>query len=87
MRGSRKHLFSRLGGEEAMYAALALLTEEGLVMLEQDRGSGGQMRTEGTWLKDSLTWGSDRGWLKPGTESLEGLIQSAKQNQDIMRSL
>jgi hypothetical protein len=86
LRTSRRNLFSRLGGVEAMYAALALLTREGSVLMEQDRGSGGRRRSGGTWIEESLTWARDRGWLLQGTKTLENLKQKAMQEQVKMRA-
>jgi hypothetical protein len=87
MRMARKHLFSRLGGVEAMYAALALMTERGELMLEQDRGSSGRRGSADSWIAESLKWAEDRGWLSLEVGGLEAVIQQTVHEQHRMREL
>ena len=84
LRSARSNLFRRLGGKEAMHAALALMAAEGVVMVEQGRGSGGK-RTEGDdWIAPSLQWAEERGWLKQG-ESRQEAVSAAVTAQNRMR--
>ena len=64
-----------MGGIEAMYvyvyAAIAVLTYEGHLVLEMDRGAGGTRETRKKWLTTSLQWAKDRGWLRDTEDLLE----------------
>jgi hypothetical protein len=80
LRTSRSNLFKRMGGIEAMYAAIAVLTYEGHLVLEMDRGAGGTRETRKKWLTTSLKWAKDRGWLRD-TEDLLEVTATAEEIQ------
>jgi hypothetical protein len=84
MRTSRANFFKRLGGTEAMYATLAIMTASRDLVLETDRGQGGVRGNRTEWLRESLRWAQDQKWL--GTESdFEHTASKAVTNQKQMR--
>ena len=85
LRTARNKLFKRLGGIEAMYAALAIMTAQGNVVMEQDRGGGGHRATNAEWITRSITWANEQGWLRD-TEDPAVLARDAKVMQKQMRA-
>jgi hypothetical protein len=84
LRSARSNLFRRLGGKEAMHAALALMAAEGVVMVEQGRGSGGKRTGSDDWIAPSLQWAEERGWLRQG-ESRQEAASAAMMAHNRMR--
>ena len=85
MRSSRSHLFKRMGGAEAMYAAIAIMTMTGEVVTETDRGMGGKRGASDDWVKRSLAWAMASDWITH-TESETDIVAITLKRQDEMRS-
>ena len=83
MRSSRSNFFKRMGGAEAMYATIALLTHSGEVVLETDRGAGGVREANQTWLRRSMLFAAAIDWIRE--EDTERYIEEAMDRQTRMR--
>ena len=86
LRSARQNLFKKMGGTEAMYAAIALLTLEGLVVMESDRGVRGTRGKEtachNDWVERSFKWATAANWID---SPVEEMIIQATEKQQIMR--
>ena len=84
LRASRAHLLARMGGTDALNAALAIMALENEILVETSPGDKG-------WIERGLNWAEERGWLKPekmdrwSFQPVENLVWIAEKNQRKMR--
>ena len=83
LRSARSNWFKRLGGAEALYGTIALLTMVGEVVMETDRGSGGERAINVSWIKQSMKWLEAMDWIPEGAS--ENLAELATKKQDALR--
>ena len=84
MQAARCRVWKRLGGADAMWAALAVMVLEGRVVPLVDRGAGGVVGQRGDWIQKSIGWAEDAGWLYP--QEGQGAAQRAQARLQQMRS-
>ena len=85
LRTAKINVFKKMGGAEAMYAAIAVLTLEGKMVMETDRGTRGRRANDGGWLRDSLLWATASGWVRQSGD-IEELSTEAESKQMQMRA-
>ena len=63
MRRDRKGMWAKLGGIEAMWAAIAIMVLLGMAVPLTDRGAGGVREQRARWVEESIVWAENAGWL------------------------
>ena len=84
LRAAKQGMMKRRGGTKALYATLALLTQSGRLVLEEDPGSGGIRGQRTDWLRESTAWMQEAEWLT--VEETAGFLQQAQEAQSEARS-
>jgi hypothetical protein len=83
LRTSKANYFRRVGGPEAMYAAIALLTLTREVVMETDRGTGGVREAGVTWIQYAIRWAAASDWVP--MDQVKNLIEMTEAAQTEMR--
>ena len=83
MRSSRSNFFKRMGGAEAMYATIVLLTHGGEVVMETDRGAGGVREANQMWIRRSVRFAAAINWIPE--EDIEKFVTETEAQQERMR--
>jgi len=83
LRTARSNLFKRLGGADAMHAALALLTAQGTIVTEQDRGAGGRRDAKRDWIEESVRWAEERNWLRDQEDPQEVTMKAREEQRKV----
>ena len=84
LRAAKQGMMKRRGGTQALYATLALLTQSGRLVLEEDPGSGGVRGQRAEWLKESTAWMQTAEWMT--AEEATGFLTQAQEAQSSARS-
>ncbi len=79
LRSARSNWFKKIGGAEAMYATIALMTLGGELITETDRGSGGERAVHTMWLTQSMKWLEAMDWIPEGTSDQLAEVASERQ--------
>ena len=84
LRAAKQGMMQRRGGAKALYATLAILTQTGRLVLEEDPGSGGIRGQRADWLQESTVWMQAAEWL--AVEEATDFLQQAREAQYDARS-